>query len=749
MEERIMEYRISGLIKIWLSIIVMCLTLIVTTEGKTPRSNNYLSNEAESYFFEENYSSALKAYLNLYEYDNASHDLNYKIGVCYINSNSAKTNAIPFLEYASESEDINPEVLYYLGKAYHLNYQFEEAIESFQKFIQIISIHKANQEYVAVAKRQVGMCERAIEYINNSNDILIENLGSNINSPNADYAPLISADEDILIFTSRRTGGIGKDVYLDGYPYDDIYMSFHSEDFWSKAINIGANINSDRHDATVGLSADGQQLLVYKQGDIYSCNLEGDQWSYPSKLPIVINTKNWEPSASLSLDKDFIYFTSDRRGGYGGTDIWRIRQLPTGEWSLAQNLGPDINTKYDEDGPFIHSNTQTLYFSSKGHTSMGGYDIFKTSILNNGSWSVPENLGAPINTPDDDIYIVISGDGQYAYYSSLRKDGYGEKDIYRITFPKVPALEIAVKCIFLDENNNPGRNKITITDSKTNDLIGYYNPNRNGEFVAILSPEKTYTLSVKDNDGNIILKNLEIPYYSEFVVLTETFSIEQTNDEEELKKEQEIELRNEILALVEIKEQKELNEQKNDQWEQALISLAEMKDQLKNSDPELLSYVEDGMVEEIFEDEQMALFNPSNQLQQESQDYQEILSLDNEINNENNNKILNQERSMVHFDSRDAYFKIQVGAYTNKIPFDKLPHFDDISREFSETIKLNTYTTGLFHDFEEAKGYLQVVKDKGINDAFIVAFIDGNRIPLWTVNRPSNSLLIRDALATK
>jgi len=216
----------------------------------------------------------------------------------------------------------------------------------------------------------------------------------------------------------------------------------------------------------------------------------------------------------------------------------------------------------------------------------------------------------------------------------------------------------------------------------------------------------------------------------------------------ELRKEQETELRNEIIALVEIKKQKEIKEQKNDQWEQALTSLTEMKDQLKNSDSGLLDKVENRKGEKILKNEQLFVFDISKLLHQEGNDTKEALASNNESNNENEINTLNKERSKAHPVPKDAYFKIQVGAYTNKISFDKLPHFEDIRREFSTTIKLNTYTSGLFHNFEEAKEYLQAVKNKGITDAFIVAFMDGTRIPIWNGNRPSKRLT-KDVLATK
>ena len=300
----------------------------------------------------------------------------------------------------------------------------------------------------------------------------IENLGSIINSEYTDYGAVVNADESILMFTSRREKSTGGkyEHYLNEY-YEDIYISYNKNGKWTKPKNICKPVNTKVHDAVTYLSPDGRKLLIYraykKDGNIYECVLKGDKWSKPRKLGDNVNTQYQESSASLSYDEKTLYFISARpENNIGGRDIymsrWNEKQK---KWGKAINLGPTINTKYDEETVFIHPDGKTLYFSSKGHNTMGGYDIFK-SVFENSKWSVPENLGYPINTPDDDVSYVASANGKHAYYSSIKDDGLGKKDIYRITFieraPKQEQLtllkdftgnELAVKS-FVEKTEN-------------------------------------------------------------------------------------------------------------------------------------------------------------------------------------------------------------------------------------------------------------------------------------------------------
>jgi outer membrane protein OmpA-like peptidoglycan-associated protein len=279
--------------------------------------------------------------------------------------------------------------------------------------------------------------KNAEKYIAEPLKIEIRNLGAQINSPYPDFAPVISADESVLYFTSRRPGSTGGKVAPDGLYYEDIYVSENKNGQWTPARNVGAPLNSPTHDACIALSADGQTLFLFNSengGDIFQSRLKGTRWLPPKNLGSPINSKYWEPSVCLSADERTLFFVSDRPGGMGGRDIYMCRRLPNGKWSNPINLGPPVNTPYDEDGPFFHPDGKTLFYSSNGPNSIGGFDIFRTELRPDSTWAPPVNIGYPINTPGDDIYFVLSASGLHGYYASERDDSYGEKDLYLVDF---------------------------------------------------------------------------------------------------------------------------------------------------------------------------------------------------------------------------------------------------------------------------------------------------------------------------
>lgn len=229
-------------------------------------------------------------------------------------------------------------------------------------------------------------------------------------------------------------------------------------------------------------------------------------------LPEVINTKYQEISASLNNVSHEIYFASDKPGGYGGTDIYVTRLLPNGEWGEPQNLGPSVNTKYDEDFPVLSLDGKILYFSSNGHTSMGGYDIFKADYdMEKMKYVNPRNLGFPINSPGDEMNFSISESGRYGYISSFRKDGYGDLDIYRVTFTDIePNYTVFNGTIQLPENESLNSISMIVTNDRTGELVGEYLPNlKSMRYVIILPPGK-YTLTVETDQFQFYEEKIEV-----------------------------------------------------------------------------------------------------------------------------------------------------------------------------------------------------------------------------------------------
>ncbi len=447
------------------------------------------------------YPNALKIYQELYPQDSTNSLLSYKIGVSMYNLKKYKSGS---LRYFEKSKVQVPESYFYLGNLYHLDYRFDEAIESFSKFS---NTHDLKPEVSdSVLNHLKENSAYAKKMMLNKSNITIENLGKGINSIYPDYVPLISADESMLIFTSRRSNSTGGLLDPYGEYFEDIYISRKESGAWTTPQSISNHLNGNGHDACVALSPDGQNLIVFKTsedllaGDLYLSTFNGADWTIPEKLGSDINTEEGiEPSASFSADNNALYFSSNREGGQGGKDIYRVVKLPDGTWSKASSLGNVINSAHDEDAPFIHPDGKTLYFSSRGHQNMGAYDIFRSKFDDEtGTWSAPENLGYPVNTVDNDIYFVLSANGKTGYYSSNKPQGLGYTDLYKINMPESNFNVAAFSGQVLGENNEPVHAKITVRAEGTQEVIAVYRTNKlTGKFIMILSPIGNYTFTIE------------------------------------------------------------------------------------------------------------------------------------------------------------------------------------------------------------------------------------------------------------
>ena len=407
-------------------------------EGLREAQRELKDGDAEYRADPPGYAAALPHFLAAQEFNPNNAALNVKIGDCYLHS-ASKTAALPYLQKAARLDaTANARTHYLLARALHLSGRWREALAEYQLTPPTgNNTRNGNAEAVTDSELQRRMqeCRNGQQLAAHPVRVFIDNAGPELNSAESDYGPVVSADESTILITSRRAGSTGgnKDPEGNGY-FEDIYQATWRGKAWSPAINLGAPVNNDDHNATVGLAPDGQRMLVYagnNGGDLLEANLNGSAWTKPKQLGSRINTTSHETSASYSPDGRYLYFVSDRmEGSLGGSDIYKIDM--EGRTQPA-NLGPAINTAYGEEGVFMAPDGKTLYFSSEGHNSMGGYDIFK-SVFENGKWGEPVNLGWPINTPDDDVFFVTSASGRHGYYSSDRPGGLGAKDIYRITF---------------------------------------------------------------------------------------------------------------------------------------------------------------------------------------------------------------------------------------------------------------------------------------------------------------------------
>ncbi len=446
--------------------------------------------EAEKYFNSGNFNNALPLFIQLDSIEKGNANINYKIGFCYLHAATYKTKSIPYFLEASKDISDNyrkddftehkaPQITYkYLANAYQLNYEFDKAISMYLKYKETLGFGRKLTSELEDVMHNIETCNNGKDLIKIPKDAIITNLGANINSAYPDYSPVVSYDEKILIFTSKRPGGISDIKNAKGQYFEDIYVSNFIADKWQKAVSIGANINTMGHEGAVNVSKDGTKLFIYKDdgsdGNLYLSENNGVEWGVPQYLGADINSFANETNACFSADNRILYFVTDRQGGYGGSDIYKCLKLPNGEWGPAQNLGPIINTKYDEESVFIHPNGKEFFFSSKGHKSMGGFDIFSSIIdFENGYLAAPLNVGYPINTPDDEVFFKTTADGKRAYFSSDKPGGYGEKDIYLITYAENELRDVTliVGKIINNTRQDISDNLIVVKDMANGEIV--------------------------------------------------------------------------------------------------------------------------------------------------------------------------------------------------------------------------------------------------------------------------------------
>ena len=389
---------------------------------------------------------ARELYITAVNMDGDNIRANYMAGVTTLQSIDKGSANQYFLKVLELDPEYSFDILFKIGQAYHYDYNFDAAISYYSRYQQkLAGISEAPSREFATAdeaERKLYECEQGKIMVEFPENVEITNVGPEINSPKEDYAPVVNEDESFLIFTSRRQiGNLNPDVASDNYPYEDIFVSTKIDSIWSEAQNIGQPINTLYHDANVGLSKDGTTLFIYKDangGDIFSAERDATgHWSEAKPMGPPINTNYAETTITLTPNGQTLFFASNREGGFGGLDLWLTTKNNKGEWDEPVNLGEEINTPYNEDGPFIGYDGKTLYFSSGGGEGMGGYDIYRVIYDSlSSSWYAPENMGYPINSPDHDIYFVPTKDGKNAYYSSVRDDGYGNSDIYMLKVPE-------------------------------------------------------------------------------------------------------------------------------------------------------------------------------------------------------------------------------------------------------------------------------------------------------------------------
>jgi outer membrane protein OmpA-like peptidoglycan-associated protein len=346
------------------------------------------------------------------------------------------------LQYFKNAYTLDPkidaDILYYLGQAFHYSEKFDSAILLYNRYNRLLarSLDYEKSKKINEVNRKIFECNNAKIMVAQPVDVSLVHLDDKINSEWPDYAPTINADENFMVFTTRRPEDNSNNrLAADNEYYEEIFYSRKVNDQWQPAKNVTGALNNNYHNASVNLSPDGKEMLLYQDsngGDIFSSFLKTDgTWTTPEALEI--NTEYLENSATITADQQKLFFSSNRPGGYGGTDIYMCTKNSKGKWTNPQNLGKLVNTEMDEDGVFVSASGKHLYFSSNGHAGMGDLDFYRSAYnAEKESWERPINMGYPINSVENDIYIVFTRDEDFAYISSVRKEGIGEQDIYKV-----------------------------------------------------------------------------------------------------------------------------------------------------------------------------------------------------------------------------------------------------------------------------------------------------------------------------
>jgi outer membrane protein OmpA-like peptidoglycan-associated protein len=505
----------------------------------------------------ELFRSALSPLTDANIFNPENYEVNYMLGFIWFNTDPTNKETLKYFEKAySIKIREETDLPFWLAWTYQLNSKWDEALKHYNYFLNILMLKaKANAGNIDDIKKKIEECEVGKKLSSNPERVFVDNLGPNINSVYSEYGPSISTDEATIFFTGRRPNSTGgkRDPNDNGY-FEDVYTSEKKGGTWQVSKPLSKNVNSDSHDAVAGLSPDGSKLYVYRNiakdgGDLYESVLFGLDWEEPVRMNKNVNSKYHESTVSLSFDGKRLFFVSNKESGFGAEDIYYSDMDVNGEWGPSKNIGPDINTKYREEGVFMHPDGVTLYFSSQGHGSMGGFDIFK-STFKNGIWSSPVNLGYPINGPDDDVFFVVSGSGNHAYFASAKQGGLGEQDIYKITFlgpEKQPLLnsqdqliaavsnavsnlktESAVevkssrltilKGIVTDEKSEmPMESTIELMDNEKGVLLATFNSNSStGKYLVTLPSGKNYGIAVKCKGYLFHSENFNLPEAAEF-----------------------------------------------------------------------------------------------------------------------------------------------------------------------------------------------------------------------------------------
>lgn len=485
--------------------LILVYTDYITAQEEVDVKDLYV--EAEAFFLFQEYNDALPLYQRILREQPNNYNVTYKIGICYLNNPYQKQKAVNYLEKVinhtsikykgtSFKEQMAPiDAHFYLAQAYRKNNQLDKAIERFKYFKEILDPELFDVDLV---DDEIKSCEVAKKVQKSPVYKDFVNLGQPVNTRFSEINPVLSGDGKTLIFTRQLQF------------YDGIFLSRKTDDRnWTEPVNLTPDFGLDGNSYSTGISYDGTEIFAYRSdeydGNIYTSKLVNGKWSVLVKLNANINTKYWESHASPSPDGQYLYFTSNRKEGYGGLDIYKSKRLADGDWGVPVNLGPIVNSPFNEESPFLSTDGNTLYFSSEGHSTMGGYDIFVSVLKGPQTWSRPQNMGFPINSTDDDIFyqpVKETHHAMYAMYDAATTNGLGDiylLEVYNDFIPRTFTIEGKIN--LPQELDEIKKGTVTLINNETGTVVSQ---------TSINIEDGTYNLKTKQGNYNLLIEGENI-----------------------------------------------------------------------------------------------------------------------------------------------------------------------------------------------------------------------------------------------
>lgn len=503
------------------------------------QDGKFTIKDAEKQFNKGHFETALVAYLQ--QDSSKFNEKEYlNIGVCYHDIPDQRTKGIPYLQKFFTYNDTLPVSHYFIGDMFLENYEFDSAIVHYSRFKELIhtdfTLGRIPEDIYSMldqtANNKIKNSNFGKVMVEHPRKVIIENLGDSVNSTYDEYAPVISDDEKLLFYTSRRPefnkispdGDYFENIYfsqlLEGSLFDQKmidqlkskggFFSLQTPLIYSKSIRLSSPINSGTHDAAVLYRQDKKTLYLFRDNHLWETSYNDSSFSTPYQIEDNVNEGTYVPSIVLSTDGQMKFVSAEKDSGYGGLDIYFSELLPDSTWSEFKNLGETVNTKSDDDVNYFDSNRNTLYFSSKGHSGMGEYDVFKAT-LKNGEWTAPMNMGYPVNTPRNDVFFVMTSRYNRGYYASERKEGKGGLDLYRLTFADERSSLAEIKGLVLKfDSLVPAYSHITILEDEK-PIMEQFSDSLNGDYFLLLAHDRNYEMKVETEGFYPYRAKLRIP----------------------------------------------------------------------------------------------------------------------------------------------------------------------------------------------------------------------------------------------